>query len=188
MSPAQEQAARGEGHRVDRRSDVFSLGVVLYELLTGRKPFLADSVVEVMEQITTTDPRPPRQTDQAIPMELERICQKALSKRASERYSTAQAMAEELRLFLQSTTSETGRPAVSTGDMGSPSGSTLEAIPLPITSRPSGSHVRPIKIVPKGLRSFDAQDADFFLELLPGGLGGQGRRLPGVIRILEGKN
>src|SRR5262245_21136138 len=86
MSPEQ---ARGEGHRVDGRSDIFSLGIVCYELLTGKKPFRGDTHREVMEQITTTEPRPPRQTDDTIPKELERICQKALSKRASERYSTA---------------------------------------------------------------------------------------------------
>ena len=71
--------------------------------LTGRRPFRGDTLVEVMEQITTTEPRPPRQTDEPIPKELERICQKALAKRASERYSTAKDMAEDLRLFLQTT-------------------------------------------------------------------------------------
>lgn len=152
MSP--EQAA-GEGHRVDGRTDIFSLGVIFYELLTGRRP-IRGNIAAVMNQIVVDEPRPPRQIEDAIPKELERICLKALAKRASNRYTTARDLADDLRCFLE-------RPE-----------STLLPNPVPTPTSASASlrdatpSDRPLKIVPKGLRSFDAHDADFFLELLPG--------------------
>ena len=94
-------SSSGEGHRVDGRSDIFSLGVVFYELLAGRRPFQGDGLEDVLDQIKKVEARPPRQIDDAIPKELERICLKALAKRAADRYTTARDMAEDLHDFVK---------------------------------------------------------------------------------------
>jgi serine/threonine protein kinase len=155
MSPEQ---AGGEGHRVDGRSDIFSLGVVFYELLVGCQPFRAASPAELMEQVANHEPRPLRQMEESIPTELERICFKALSKRVAERYMTAKDMAEDLRHFLAE---QPIQPPSGLPEKASRRSETTSAA-TPTLDR------QPLKIVPKGLRSFDAYDADFFLELVPG--------------------
>jgi PleD family two-component response regulator len=102
MSPEQ---ARGEVDQIDGRSDIFSAGVVLYELLVGRQPFSADNLLEFVEQITSHEPPALRQYDDSIPEELQRICSKAMSKQASNRYCTAKELADDLRHFLSQTVS-----------------------------------------------------------------------------------
>ena len=131
MSPEQ---ARGEGHRLDGRSDIFALGVMMYELLTGKRPFRGNTPNEIYHQIISVDPPSPQSIESDIPEELQRICLKAISKRVADRYAGGLEMADDLSQWQQG-------PATST---------------------------RERTIIPKGLRSFDADDADFFLDLLPG--------------------
>src|SRR5262249_24422703 len=140
------------------------------ELLTGRRPFRSEKRDELLDQIERAEPRPPRQFDDAIPKELERICLKALAKRAADRYTTAKDLVEDLRHFLAAhvpvppTTPAVPPPGPAVPPPATPDTPATAAAP-PVTPPSDGPILR---IVRKGLRSFDAQDADFFLELLPG--------------------
>ncbi len=96
-SPEQVLARHGV---VDHRSDVYSLGATLYELLTIRPPFEGRDRNELLRQIANEEPRPPRSLDPSVPRELETIVLKALGKDASERYRTARELADDLTRFL----------------------------------------------------------------------------------------
>ena len=97
MSPEQ---IRGETHRIDNRTDIWALGVILYELLAGRRPFTADESLELCDEIQELDPKSPRMRNPEVPKELERICFKCLAKRRTQRYATASDLLEDLEAFL----------------------------------------------------------------------------------------
>lgn len=96
---APEQAA-GKVRSLDRRTDVYSLGATLYDVLSGQKPFAADSLVLLLDKVMNEEPVPIRRVDRNIPADLEAIVMKCLEKEPSARYESARALGDDLQRFL----------------------------------------------------------------------------------------
>jgi tetratricopeptide (TPR) repeat protein len=109
MSPEQVLAKRVP---IDHRTDVYSLGATLYELLTLRPPFDGDDRQELLRQVAFEEPITPRRLNRAVPRELETIVLKAMEKNPTERYATAQVLADDLRRFLRDEPIQARRPTL----------------------------------------------------------------------------
>jgi serine/threonine protein kinase len=121
MAPEQ---ARGDLPRIGRHTDTYGLGTILYELLTGRPPFQAESVTDLLEQVRNVPPTPPRQIEPTIPPELGGVCLRCPEKDVSRRFPTAAALAGDIQLFLEGRETVTQKqPPVSGGadSLGAPS-------------------------------------------------------------------
>ncbi len=191
MSPEQ---VRGETHWIDGRTDIWALGVILYELLAGQRPFAAPDRQGLFQEIQERDPKSPRMKNPAVPRELERICLKCLAKRRTHRYANASDMLEDLTAFLTTCPASTTTAAEKQASgaivaprsgaavgAGSAVGPDTDSTRRQSASTPNSGPRPALRIVPKGLRSFDKEDKDFFLELLPSPRDREG--LPDSIRF-----
>lgn len=155
MSPEQ---LRGETHRLDGRTDIWAIGVILYELLVGQRPFHGREMSQLIDEVESRDPKPLRQIDESVPTELERICMKCLQKRITDRYSTAADLSADLSQFLRA------------------------KIPQAVCQNTNQLDGVSQSLFPVGVRSFEMSDAEVFCALMPGLRGIDG--VPETVRFV----
>lgn len=195
MAPEQ---IRGENHLVDGQTDIWAFGVIMYLILVGRLPFRGTTVKELTRAICYKNPRPPRQLDDKIPRELERICLKCLAKLIEDRFPSMIDVMDDLQTWLASISKnnadqlieaqrnreiherllalEQATPHLDPLNRPAPSPHTPNSTENHASDRNSNKHdslvtasdKASLQIIPKGLRAFDQNDHEFFLKLLPG--------------------
>lgn len=141
MSPEQI-----EGGEIDQRTDIFSMGVVLYEMLTGRKPFTGESIVTITYNIMNKEPTPPP----GVPYGIERVLMRAMAKRPIDRYASAREMVEELKRAMEPGALVVSAPPPIINPVPSPATSSSPSLPpllnpvpnpMPVGAAPSPASV-----------------------------------------------
>ncbi len=182
MAPEQ---LRGENHRLDHRTDIWGFGVLMYTLLCGQKPFNSKALPGLVRAICSEDPISLREINRDVPAELERICFNCLEKLMKDRYQETGQLVEDLEAFQADYSLETASISsariTANFDYAESTKRTRSKSQETSHSAVSVDSLNALRIVPKGLRSFDPQDSEFFLDLLPGPKDRFGR--PEVIRF-----